>query len=407
MNVLFLSLINFLSLDESNIYTDLLAEFVGHGHNVIAISPIEKRYDTPDEDIVEENLRIIKPHIGNITNTPFFEKGKSLLRVGKQFIRCINEKVGNSQIDLFILATPPVTNDVVADFVKDKYNARIYLLLKDIWPGNIFKVKMPGGIISKTFVHLFFRKHEINLYNISDDIGCMSPANVKYIIDHNPKVNPNKIHVNPNSIRPTQIREVSKSYRFDIREKYNIPQDKVCFVYGGTLGPGQDVYNVVECLRACRTLDCHFLIVGRGLQSYLISEYVQNDRPENVTFHEWIPQKEYDDLIQACDVGLVFLRYDSNTPSFPSRILSYMNNSMPIVSCVSKVTDMNQIIEDGEFGWGAYSNDPNTFRTAIIKCLNSNLQDYCINSRRYLETEYNVERSYSIIMNCVTPGGCK
>lgn len=399
MNILFLSLANFTSLDESNIYTDLISEFIRNGHNVTAISPIEKRFDTDDADVVGENFRIIKPHIGNITNTPFFEKGKSLLRVSKQLIKCIEEKLKNAKFDLFILATPPVTNDVVATFVKNYYNARVYLLLKDIWPGNIFKVKMPGGIVSKTFVHLFFRKHEINLYNISDDIGCMSPANVAYIQDHNHNLNPQKLHVNPNSIRPTQIVAISKAQCDKIRNKYRIPKDKICFVYGGTLGPGQDVYNVVECLRACKDLDCHFLIVGRGLQSHLISEYVQNDRPGNVTFMEWLPKDEYDAMIQACDVGLVFLRYDSNTPSFPSRILSYMNMGMPIVSCISQVSDMNEIIEEGKFGWGSYSNDPSSFVNAVNRCLKSDLTQYGTNSRKYLETHYSASNSYEIIIS--------
>lgn len=399
MNILFLSLANFVSLDESNIYTDLITEFISNGHNVTAISPIEERYDTDDADVVGENFRIIKPHIGNITNTPFFEKGKSLLRVGKQFINCIEEKLKNAKIDLFILATPPVTNDVVAAYVKNNYNARVYLLLKDIWPGNIFKVKMPGGIVSKTFVHLFFRKHEITLYNISDDIGCMSPANVAYIQEHNPKLNPKKLHVNPNSIRPMQIAEISKSRRYELRDKYGIPRDKICFVYGGTLGPGQDVYNVVECLRVCKDIDCHFLIVGRGLQAHLIADYIQLETPGNVTFMEWLPKDEYDAMIQACDVGLVFLRYDSNTPSFPSRILSYMNMGMPIVSCVSQVTDMNEIIEQGKFGWGSYSNDPMSFQKAVQKCLRSDLSDYKKNSKDYLIHYYSAENSYRIIMN--------
>ena len=34
MNVLFLSMMCMTSLDESNIYSDLLKEFIGHGHYV-------------------------------------------------------------------------------------------------------------------------------------------------------------------------------------------------------------------------------------------------------------------------------------------------------------------------------------------------------------------------------------
>lgn len=43
MNVLFLTLVDFKSFQERNIYTDLLREFIKHGHFVYAISPVEKR----------------------------------------------------------------------------------------------------------------------------------------------------------------------------------------------------------------------------------------------------------------------------------------------------------------------------------------------------------------------------
>jgi hypothetical protein len=42
MNVLFLTLVGFESLQERGIYTDLLREFVKNGHTVYAISPVEK-----------------------------------------------------------------------------------------------------------------------------------------------------------------------------------------------------------------------------------------------------------------------------------------------------------------------------------------------------------------------------
>ena len=41
LNILFLSLLDFDSLNERNIYTDLLSEFKKNGHNISIISPVE------------------------------------------------------------------------------------------------------------------------------------------------------------------------------------------------------------------------------------------------------------------------------------------------------------------------------------------------------------------------------
>ena len=43
MNVLFLTLLDFSTLDESGIYTDLMREFIKDKHKVYIISPTEKR----------------------------------------------------------------------------------------------------------------------------------------------------------------------------------------------------------------------------------------------------------------------------------------------------------------------------------------------------------------------------
>lgn len=43
LNILFLTLLDFQSLEESNIYTDLMSEFVKNNHNVSIISPTERK----------------------------------------------------------------------------------------------------------------------------------------------------------------------------------------------------------------------------------------------------------------------------------------------------------------------------------------------------------------------------
>lgn len=398
MNVLFLSLLDFDSISQENIYTDVLREFVSNGHFVYVISPVEKRNHREIKKVESTGYKIIKPSVGNITDTPVFEKGVSLLRFSSQIISCIEKHINGSPIDLFLVATPPVTNDVIIKYIKKKYRARVYLMLKDIWPGNIFKVPLPGGVITQTGVHLFFRHHEKKLYALSDYIGCMSPANVKYVLENNPGLKPGKVHVNPNSISPVRV-NVSDEEKRLLRKKYGIPNDRRCLVYGGTLGPGQDISNVVACLRACKDLDCFFFIAGRGVQEDLIKDYIEKEHPNNVGYSPWIAKEEYKKVVASCDIGLVFLRYNSNTPSFPSRILTYMEQGLPVITCTSAVSDMNETVESGAFGWGAFSNDPNSFYKAVVQCLAANLELYRTNSIKYLDDNYLSKMSYNIIMN--------
>ena len=77
MNVLFLTLLAFDSIQERTLYTDLLREFVKNGHHVYAISPVEKRQKQETHLIEEENATILRLQIGNTQKTNIIEKGIS------------------------------------------------------------------------------------------------------------------------------------------------------------------------------------------------------------------------------------------------------------------------------------------------------------------------------------------
>ena len=220
MNILFLSLSDIISLEGSSIYKDLLKVFVNKGHHVDIISPIEKRNSTDDEDIKGEGYAIFKPHIGNITNTGFVEKGVSILKYRKQIIDCIKEKVGTKKVDLFIVAVPPVTVDTIVEYVKKTYSCKVYLLLKDIWPASMFDLKTTGGSIVKKVVCAVFRYWEKHLYKLSDAIGCLSQGNVEYITRNNTYIPPKKIHVNPNTIEAHKHESLSAAERNTIRKEF-------------------------------------------------------------------------------------------------------------------------------------------------------------------------------------------
>lgn len=402
MNVMYLTLNNMVNLNGTNIHSWLIKEFIAHNHYVTIISPIQKRQNTSDEVIKGEGYEIHKPHIGNVTNTGFVEKGLSVVAAGKQINKYLRKKLSNYKIDLLVLTIPPVTYDDVVKYVRRKYHCKVYLLLKDFWPASLFDVDVKGGAIVKKAACVYFRTHEKKLYSSCDYIGCMSEGNVRYLVEHNKYVDPQKVHINPNVIAVKDFEEIDQATKAATREKYGIPVDKVCFVYGGTLGVGQNVKHIANCLRACSDLDCHFVIAGQGVQYHYLEEYVEAERPKNFTLFKWLPQEEYELMMRSCDVGMVFLRYTAQTPNIPSRILTYMNYGLPIVSCTDPVTDLRDILEKGGFGTGCLSNDPEAFREMIIRMMNNpRLKEMGQKGRECLEKEYSPKIGYDILMSYI------
>ena len=81
---------------------------------------------------------------------------------------------------------------------------------------------------------------EKKLYNISDFIGCMSPANVSYLLNNNRELSSDKVEINPNSIEVDTLSEKSNQ-NLGLFTKYNIPNDKTIFLVGGNLGIPQGI----------------------------------------------------------------------------------------------------------------------------------------------------------------------
>ena len=79
MNVLFLTLLDFESVYEKNIYTDLLREFLKHGHHVYAVSPVERRRRRKTHLAIEGNSVILRLRTGNMQKTSIIEDRKSVV----------------------------------------------------------------------------------------------------------------------------------------------------------------------------------------------------------------------------------------------------------------------------------------------------------------------------------------
>lgn len=402
MNILFLTLLDFNSLNEKNIYTDLLREFQKNGHNVSVISPIEKRKRKNTYLIKEEKTSILKLKIGNVQKTNIVEKGISTLKIESQFIKGIKKYFSDKKFDLIIYSTPPITFCKAIEYVKKRDCAKTYLLLKDIFPQNAVDMGMLSKTGIKGIIYKYFRKKEKKLYNISDYIGCMSEANVKYVLEHNPEINPDIVEVCPNSVEIID-KPIDLSQRNDIRAKYNIPLDKKIFIYGGNLGKPQGIDFLISCLKSQRdNEDIYFLIVGDGTEYFKLENFINTFKPANVKLMKRLPKDDYDTMVAACDVGMIFLDYCFTIPNFPSRMLSYMQAKIPILACTDPNTDIGEIVEKNNFGWKCYSNNSNEFSKLIkeiIKTNNNKIQKMGKNGKKYLRDYYNTAKNIEIIIS--------
>lgn len=408
MNVIFLTLYYIPDIEERSLYHDLMRKFRDEGHNVYIVTPCERRLGLETNLINDGSVKILKVKTLNIQKTNVVEKGIGTLLLERQYKAAIKKYLGDIKFDLITYSTPPITFTNVVRYLKEKNPQAItYLQLKDIFPQNAVDIGMFG---EKSLFYWYFRRKEKALYKVSDYIGCMSSANVEFLLKHNPEVSAGKVEVAPNSIElSTNVMEPGqeKAERHYIRKKYDLPTDKPIFIYGGNLGKPQGIPFLIECLNAnsCR-IDCHFVVVGTGTELSRLQDWYDANklRPNfNVTVMKGLPKADYDLLVKHCDVGLIFLDHRFTIPNYPSRLLSYLENKMPVLCATDPNTDMGKIAEENGYGYWCESNSVEAFNAILDKMIRADRKTMGEKGYQFLKENYLVEHTYGAIMKHLKP----
>lgn len=400
MKIIFLTIGGVKNVNQSGVYTDLLRYFHKNGHQVYVVSQLERRQKQKTFFEISSGINILRVKTGNITKTKWFEKGISTLLLPFQYYNAINKFWNYESFDLILYSTPPITLDRTVVKLKNRDHAFSYLMLKDIFPQNavdlgILKKKGVKGIVYK-----LFRRKEKHIYNISDKIGCMSPANVHYVLKNNPQLEADKLELCPNTIDSYKVSDNSDKSTF--REKYKLPQDKMILLYGGNFGKPQNVDFIIDVLQEAECFSIlHFVMCGSGTDFYKLTEYFKNQNPTNVSIIDAIPFHEYTELLRSADVGLIFLDYHFTIPNFPSRLVDYMNYSLPVFAATDEATDLGKIIQENQLGWWCKSDSTKGYISTLQEIINtrSKLKNIGKHSKEFMEQNFSTECAYHAIIN--------
>ncbi|MFC4802567.1 glycosyltransferase family 4 protein [Neobacillus sp. GCM10023253] len=399
MKVIFLSIGGLTDLGENAVYPDLLRYFRDNGHSVHVVCQRERRSGLPTEMKIEHGIKVLRVKTGNITKTNLIEKGISTVLIGYQFRKAIKRYFGNVKFDLVLYSTPPITIANTVSFIKKRDNAFSYLMLKDIFPQNAIDIGILEKAGAKGILTKYFSVKEKELYLQSDFIGCMSEANVEFIKRNNSYLDNERIEVCPNTINPLAIKNTDKKL---LRSKFNLPQDKLILVYGGNFGKPQDVNYIIQVLiHNAGKANIHFVMCGSGTDFFKIKEYAESADSNYITVIDSLNKNEYSQLLDACDVGLLFLDHRFNIPNFPSRLLDYMNHSMPVLAATDRNTDLGEVILNGEFGWWCESSEVHSYGSIIEEIISNPkvIQEKGKLSRKYLEKHFDTKIAYGRIMS--------
>ena len=374
-------------------YTDLAETLYESGHDITVAVREQARNLSQTRMMKERGFDVLRIVTGNYYDIGLIEKGITTLRIPIQMKKGISKYLGDREFDFILYEAPPVTIASLVLWAKKKFDCPSYLMMKDIFPQNAVDI----GIMNKhSIIYKFFKNKEKDLYKSADIIGCMSEANKQYIINHNPWINRSKIELFPNTKRITDEIEPVK---LKIRQDYSIPEDVCIFLFGGNMGKPQYIDLLRQAIIDCKNDEgIYFLFIGRGTERYKLENTIKSENIINAKVIGDLPRDQYEQITKESDVGLVILDPRFTIPNYPSRILSYMEYSKPVLAATDETTDIKDLILQSKCGEWVWSGDKEKFVEAIRRMSKSPLlKQMGRNGKDYIKKNFSIESSANIL----------
>jgi len=108
-------------------------------------------------------------------------------------------------------------------------------------------------------------------------------------------------------------------------------------------------------------------------------------------------------LVKYCDVGLIFLDHRFTIPNYPSRLLSYLENKMPVICATDVNTDIGKIAEENGYGYCCESNSVVAFTSLLDKMIYAERKAMGEKGYQFLKENYTVQNTYDAIVSHLQP----
>lgn len=332
---------------QAKLIHDLGVEFRRQGDEVVVLTSddaITNRFELSYED----ELTIARVRTGQVKGAPHVIRAVREETISLRMWVAARQFLVARPCDLIVFYSPTIFFAALVRRLKRLWGCPAYLVLRDIFP----KWALDAGLIRKGVVFSFLHRRELQQYAAADIVGVQSPGNLDYFRDELP----------------------SRSYRLDVlhnwasldegvlpelhfRENLGL-RDKVIFFYGGNIGIGQDMDNIVRLAEALQDDPrAFFLLAGEGSEVERLKALTAEKRLKNFVLHPALDQRQYLSLLSEVDVGLISLERSFKTHNFPGKMLGYMYSSLPMLASLNPGNDLASVLDQHQAGLWATNGD--------------------------------------------------
>lgn len=362
---------------------DMATELHRQNHEVVVLTPSD-RISRAVEIELEEGVQVIRVRTGKIKGASRVFRAWGEARLSSSMWGRAKRFLLQNPADVIVFYSPSIFWGALVRRLKSIWKCPAYLILRDIFPGWA----VDAGLLNKGPIYHFFRKKEIEQYDVADRIAVQSPANLQYFTREFPS-RQYRLEVLYNWMRLHEEDLPQTNYR----EQLGL-QGKVVFLYGGNLGVAQDIDNIVRLsLRLAEHRHIRLVLVGEGSEVPRLKKLIAGKQANNIHLLPTVSHQEYLSMLSEFDVGILSLDRRLKTHNVPGKLLGYMYSGMPILASINSGNDLFQLLRREQAGFCFLNGDDDGFSAAALRLANDPELRAKMgkNSRKLLERLFSVE----------------
>jgi glycosyltransferase involved in cell wall biosynthesis len=368
---------------------ELACEFVSQGHEVSVITPSAKQKETLVISKLD-GVTVCNFLSGEIKNVGKVKRAINETLLPYYAYKSTKKFIKENPHDLIVYYSPTIFFGSFVKKLKQEWNAKSYLVLRDIFP----QWTIDNGLLKEnSIITKYFKYFEKINYENADKIGLMSQKNLEWFNEQNSnKYSTELLH---NWTTTEVLKEMSRDYR----KKLGL-ENKIIYFYGGNMGHAQDMLNLMRLARNMKEYDnAHFLFVGVGDEVELIKEFKEQNDLVNTTILGSVNQVEFKKILSEIDVGLFSLNANHKTHNFPGKLLGYMSQNKPILGSINPNNDLKDIVEEYNAGYISVNGEDKVLFENAVKLLDATQRDSMgKNAKKLLISHFSVEAAAAKIL---------
>jgi glycosyltransferase involved in cell wall biosynthesis len=282
--------------------------------------------------------------------------------------------------------------------LRKKFKAKLIFEIRDIWP---LTMVVEGGYSKwNPFIILLSIVEKMGYKYADIVIGTM--PNLKqhvFNVTNNKKI---KCDYVPFGYDQDFFKSNNKSV-LELRNKFNIPNDKFIIGYAGSIGLSNGLDAIIECTKLMQgNPKFHFVFLGKG---GMVEEYKsKTSEQSNIQFIPSVERSEVSDFLQACDI-LYFSSLKSEIWEYgwsPNKLIDYMMSGRMVLASYSGYQSM---INEAKSGIFIPAEDPFAIQDSLLEIISmSNEERIKMGSsgKKWIQENRNWDDVAKVYLNIMT-----